>query len=739
MGTTIGGISNVPTDNFIRGKKHATLYASQGQSTYADATCTPVDPGTTADEPPTPMNSGAAPSLAADMPVYEAPAPEPTGSESEDAPPPRKKKKGGKKQPRATESESEEDTPAPKKKKGGKKQPRVTESESEEDTPAPKNKKKGGKKQPRVTESESEEDTPAPKNKKKGGKKQPRVTESESEEDTPAPKKKKGGKKQPQVTESESEEDTPAPKNKKKGGKKQPQVTESESEEDTPAPKNKKKGGKKQPRVTESESEEDTPAPKKKNKKKGGNKQPQESESEKGVSAPKKKTKGGKRQQRETGCEEDAPAPKKQRIKRFQQKWMLSRPWLAFNGTVMWCKWCREQRRDSIWSTGTKNFRPKTLKKHTKGNHHKATVAARDANQPLLVRGLDKAKAKKEKATEAALRTVYWIATEEVANRKYKSLLELQREQGLQVVKDLNTGRNATHDSPTTFNNLLKCLNDVIEEQTAREARASPWVALGVDESTDRSSEKHVVLVIRYVRVHTAELVTTFLRCEKVADGKADTLYRTMLAILGGYDIPVRKVLGLGIDGAAVMASDINGVTGLLHRDNPYTVAIHCVCHRLNLAVSQAAKNIQPVQNTSLLIANVYNYIMQSPNRLAEFKTLVDVLGEDHIKLKNVFDIRWLSMGEAVHSVLRNFKALAMYTGGRAADGDPGAIGIHQQLSSFLPVALLCLLADVLDATNHLSRLFQYRDISFSSLGEQVHHYDQVHIEQISMVRQTVF
>ncbi|XP_078701696.1 uncharacterized protein LOC144927832 [Branchiostoma floridae x Branchiostoma belcheri] len=77
-------------------------------------------------------------------------------------------------------------------------------------------------------------------------------------------------------------------------------------------------------------------------------------------------------------------------------------------------------------------------------------------------------------------------------------------------------------------------------------------------------------------------------------------------------------------------------------------------------------------------------------------------------------------MGEAIQSVLRNYRALAVYTEEQAAAGDPTAIGLHQQLTSYLPVALLHLLADVLDATNHLSRLFQYRDITFSTLRTQL-------------------
>ncbi|XP_019620150.1 PREDICTED: zinc finger protein 862-like [Branchiostoma belcheri] len=179
------------------------------------------------------------------------------------------------------------------------------------------------------------------------------------------------------------------------------------------------------------------------------------------------------------------------------------------------------------------------------------------------------------------------------------------------------------------------------------------------------------------------------------------------------------------MDGAAVMSSDINGVTGLLHRDNPFAVAVHCVCHRLHLAVSQAAKNVQHIKITSLLVDSIYNYIMMSPNRLAEFKALVDVLGEDYLKLKHSYEIRWLSMGEAVKSVLQNYRTLALHTEEQAAAGDPSAIGINQQLTSFLPMALLHLLADVLDATNHLSRIFQYRDLTFSALRAQVKRIDK--------------
>ena len=63
------------------------------------------------------------------------------------------------------------------------------------------------------------------------------------------------------------------------------------------------------------------------------------------------------------------------------------------------------------------------------------------------------------------------------------------------------------------------------------------------------------------------------------------------------YDL---QIIGLGSDGAAAMASDLNGLNALMTNDNPYTVFVHCVCHRLNLAVSQ------------VLYTVIYSYIIMS-------------------------------------------------------------------------------------------------------------------------------
>ena len=129
----------------------------------------------------------------------------------------------------------------------------------------------------------------------------------------------------------------------------------------------------------------------------------------------------------------------------------------------MTCKLCQKHGKAGPWVSGTNNFRSKTVKKHLNCNAHKDSVATEKPCQRTLTRTFTENQQKRMNSIIAALRTVYWIATEEVASRKYPSLLKLQRLQGVQEIKNLRVGGNATYDSPDIFNQLLAAINSIIE------------------------------------------------------------------------------------------------------------------------------------------------------------------------------------------------------------------------------------------------------------------------------------
>lgn len=386
----------------------------------------------------------------------------------------------------------------------------------------------------------------------------------------------------------------------------------------------------------------------------------------------------------------------------------------------MFCTLCEKHGKGGPWVSGTDNFRVKTIERHLNSNEHKEAMTAQAPDQQVLPSTFTASMQRRHRAIVSALRTVYWIVTEEIANRKYASLLKLLNLQGCTDVQNLRIGGNASYNSPDIFNQLLAALNEVIENENDSKVRASPCIGVGIDESTDRSNEKHIVVVVRYIDLVSAKLMTTFLKCKEVNDCSAAGIYNVMTEILRDKNIPMTKVCGLGTDGASVMTGHLNGVTAQIHEDNPHCICTHCVCHRLALAVSQACKDIPIMQSLIAVISAIYNFVSHSPRRAQQLKDLNDLLEQKNIKLKRLYEICWLSMGESVTAIINDYEALLLLTSQEAAEGDPVAIGLNQQLSSYLYLALLHLTADVLSATNHLSKLWQYRDVCFSAVHREL-------------------
>ena len=61
-----------------------------------------------------------------------------------------------------------------------------------------------------------------------------------------------------------------------------------------------------------------------------------------------------------------------------------------------------------------------------------------------------------------------------------------------------------------------------------------------MDESRDRSSEKHVVFVVRYLDGYAVR--TSFLQIEKMEDDKAKTMYDWLTSVFAAYNISTKKV-----------------------------------------------------------------------------------------------------------------------------------------------------------------------------------------------------
>ena len=73
--------------------------------------------------------------------------------------------------------------------------------------------------------------------------------------------------------------------------------------------------------------------------------------------------------------------------------------------------------------------------------------------------------------------------------------------------------------------------------------------------------------------------------------------YVGIFSVLAQYNLDVKSIIGQGYDGASNMRGEFNGLQALVSKACPQAYYIHCVAHRLQLALVAAAKDVNHVHH----------------------------------------------------------------------------------------------------------------------------------------------
>ena len=138
--------------------------------------------------------------------------------------------------------------------------------------------------------------------------------------------------------------------------------------------------------------------------------------------------------------------------------------------------------------------------------------------------------------------------------------------------------------------------------------------------------------------------------------------------------------MGLGSDGASVMTGTGEGVTGHLKRANPHLVNIHCIAHRFNLCTSQAARDINILEDFQKILSDLFYYFKYSALRTDKLKQVQKILEAPELKIKEVHGIRWLSFFTALETVFKCLEALIVYLNDQPKQTDPKAAGLRSKV-----------------------------------------------------------
>ncbi len=143
--------------------------------------------------------------------------------------------------------------------------------------------------------------------------------------------------------------------------------------------------------------------------------------------------------------------------------------------------------------------------------------------------------------------------------------------------------------SHTIQNDLISALAATISDQIRDEIQDAPFFGWQVDETTDISCRAQLSVIVRYVD-SAGKIQERFIGFFDVSGGRdAQSVFDVLNENVQGYNFK-DKLVAQTYDGAAVMASALNGLQAKVKAIAPSAMFVHCYAHRLNLVLSQGGK-----------------------------------------------------------------------------------------------------------------------------------------------------
>ena len=271
---------------------------------------------------------------------------------------------------------------------------------------------------------------------------------------------------------------------------------------------------------------------------------------------------------------------------------------------------------------------------------------------------------------EKLFNTAHYVAKEGLAFKKFMGLCDLQEKNGLNIGND--------------YRNKIKCKEFVFsiaaieQEKYAKEIRDARFLCVLADGATDKSVTEQLTVFVRYTdsngRPSTQFSDLVSLQSAD-ATGITDAITKGLEAVQVDESVLSEKLVGCNFDGANVMIGAKGGVSKKLEDKVSHPICIiHCVAHKLELAVLDAVKRCPYLSTFEDTVKEVYKFYYYSPKRRREVNEIANIIDEDSVYYSGLQKTRWLaSRYRAITALEKHYVTTVMHlqhkTGSTGEDG----------------------------------------------------------------------
>ncbi|XP_045184286.2 E3 SUMO-protein ligase KIAA1586-like [Mercenaria mercenaria] len=309
--------------------------------------------------------------------------------------------------------------------------------------------------------------------------------------------------------------------------------------------------------------------------------------------------------------EPEATASTSKNNRKIQSNWFKLWPWLYESDGVLYCEPCVDNKKKNNFVTGCAVYKTTSMTRHEAlSDHINATEAPKLATE--FQQAVQQSHSLEDKAVLKCIKTVLWLAQENIPLNKFESIFELFRELDVPDLEPLRLNKHVNYENYYTSTEILGAISCVIDNEINVKLAQSPYITVLADESTDLANKKRITSNARIVNGTTSEPETVFLSDHEYEDGTGIGLATVILQEMQRRDISVDRLIRFGSDGASVMSGGNKGVKGILLQKQPHLIHIHCMAHHLALCTSQAADLVPAIKCYQQWLTSLYYYFSQS-------------------------------------------------------------------------------------------------------------------------------
>ena len=274
-------------------------------------------------------------------------------------------------------------------------------------------------------------------------------------------------------------------------------------------------------------------------------------------------------------------------------------------------------------------------------------------------------------------------------------------------------GGRFTGVSPEIQNDLINCLDSVIDDEILKEINDCTFMSVQIDEASDVSTKEQVSMIVRLDKGN--EIVERQLGLVDVSMNRnAAAISQVVKDKPGQYSNIKEKLIMQTYDGASVMSGHINGVQTLVRREYPFAQFVHCAAHRLNLVLCQSASSIAPVKIFFINTSAFSTFTSNAPRRKA-------FLTSHNLEFPNPGDTRWYYRARVINVLYKNYEKL-LEVFDEVTEQPNGwddvsldkVSGLLHYLNSFLFCFLVCVFYKILEQSSILYSVLQNTGTDFS-------------------------